>query len=87
MCNFVQNSVCLCGQDVYSSAHKSVGKSGSYTHYPHQNIVFNFMKSYTQFCARLCTLLYTHICAQFTPVKSGLYALYTPPTITTTLNN
>jgi hypothetical protein len=81
------NVVSLCGQVVCSYAYKTVGKVGSYTHNPQQNSVFIFLKSYTQFCARTCALVYTHICMQFLSVKSELYALYTPPTITTTLNN
>ena len=83
MCNMVS----LCGQAVCSGAYKTVGKTAFYAHNPQQNSVFSFLKSYTQFCARTCALTYTHICAQFTSVNLRLYALYTPPTITTTLNN
>jgi hypothetical protein len=77
----------LCGQAVFNSAHKSVGKIALYTHNPHKNFIQLFLKSCTQFCARICTLVYTHIFMFFTSVRGEFYPLYTGPTITTTLNN
>ncbi len=84
---FVKNMVYICGEAAYKFGHKTVRNFATFTHYPQNNFIADFLKSYTHFYTRSFTHTCTQKCVQFVSVNSRFYTLYTAPTITTTLNN
>ena len=77
----------ICGEAAYNFGYKSVCNLRAYAHNPLNNNFVDFLKSYTHFYTSFYNPVYTQKCAQFLPVTTRFYTLYTGPTITTTLNN